>query len=56
MKILILTQQQQMRTIQKACRIPAMPTIHDKRINRMTPKMFWIVGRYTPTSVPILDA
>ena len=43
-----------MKTIKKACSIPATPTIHDKRINRITPKMFWIVGRYTPISVPIL--
>ena len=43
-----LTQPQKMKTIKKACSIPATPTIHDKRENRIAPKMFWVAGRNTP--------
>ena len=45
---------QQSATSRKACPTPAMPTIQGKRRNRMTPRMFWSVGRYTPIMVPRL--
>lgn len=31
---------------------PAVPTTHVKRINKMTPNMFWMHGRNTPIRVP----
>ena len=33
---------------------PATPTIHGNRRNKITPNMFWTVGRYTPIMVPRL--
>jgi len=40
-----LTQQQQMKTMQRACSTPAVPTTQVRRRNRMTPKMFCRQGR-----------
>ena len=40
--------------MKKLCKTPAVPTIHDKRMKRITPKIFCIHGRYTPTNVPSL--
>lgn len=51
-----LTQQQQMRTMRRACSTPAVPTIQVSRRKRMTPKIFCRQGRYTPMSVPMLGA
>lgn len=48
----IHTVQQQMTTIPMPSIDPAIPTIHVIRINRSTPKIFCIVGKYTPSSVP----
>lgn len=33
---------------------PAVPTIHVSLMKRMTPKMFWMQGRKTPSMVPRL--
>lgn len=52
----ILTQQQQMSTMRRACSTPAVPTIQVSRRNRITPKMFCRQGRYTPMRVPMLGA
>lgn len=51
-----LTVAQHKRTIKNASSHPAIPTIQVIRIKRITPKIFCIVGRYTPRSVPILAA
>ena len=51
-----LTQEQQMKTMQKASMMPAMPTTHVSRRKRMTPKMFCRHGRYTPMKVPMRGA
>lgn len=32
---------------------PAVPTTHVKRMNNITPKMFWIHGKKHPMSVPV---
>jgi alpha-D-ribose 1-methylphosphonate 5-triphosphate synthase subunit PhnI len=40
-----LTTQQQHKTMRKPMNAPAVPTTHVRRINRMTPKMFWMQGR-----------
>jgi hypothetical protein len=32
---------------------PAVPTTHVKRMNNITPKMFWIHGKKHPISVPV---
>lgn len=40
-----LTQQQQIRTIAKACRTPAVPTTQVRRRKRITPKIFCRHGR-----------
>lgn len=52
----ILTQQQQMSTMRRACNTPAVPTIQVSRKKRITPKIFCRQGRYTPIRVPILGA
>lgn len=52
----ILTQQQQMSTMRRACSTPAVPTIQVSRRKRITPKMFCRQGRYTPMRVPMLGA
>lgn len=52
----ILTQQQQMSTMRRACSTPAVPTIQVSRRNRITPKIFCKQGRYTPMRVPMLGA
>lgn len=52
----ILTQQQQMSTMRRACSTPAVPTIQVSRKNRITPKIFCRQGRYTPMRVPMLGA
>ena len=54
-KLVLLTVQQQMKTIRNDSRIPAAPTIHTSRMKRITPKMFWMQGKYTPRTVPSLD-
>lgn len=43
-----------MNTMVKARTAPAVPTIHGIRMKRMTPKMFWMHGRNTPSRVPSL--
>lgn len=53
---LSLTQEQQMKTMQKDSMIPAMPTTQVSRRKRMTPKMFCRHGRYTPMKVPMRGA
>ena len=53
---MILTQQQQMSTMRRACSTPAVPTIQVSRRKRITPKMFCRQGRYTPMRVPMLGA
>lgn len=40
-----LTTQQHVKTIRKPQRAPAVPTTHVNRINRITPKMFWMQGK-----------
>ena len=47
-----LTAVQHSVTRKKAIPTPATPTIHGKRMNRITPRMFCTVGRYTPIMVP----
>ena len=49
-----LTVEQQRNTRRKACPTPATPTIQLSRRNRITPKIFCSVGRYTPIIVPRL--
>lgn len=51
--VLVLTQAQHMKTIDKEPKIPAVPTIQVRRRNKTTPKMFCTQGRYTPKNVPI---
>ncbi|GFS26098.1 hypothetical protein ElyMa_007043500 [Elysia marginata] len=41
-----------MMTMPKLSRAPAIPTIQVIRTNSSTPKMFWIHGKYTPSTVP----
>jgi len=41
----IHTQQQHVKTIMKACSHPAAPTTQTMRMNRITPKMFWMHGK-----------
>ena len=48
------TVMQQRKTRRKACPTPAIPTIQLSRRNRITPRMFCSVGRYTPIMVPRL--
>ena len=48
----VLTQRQQMKTIRNPSSQPAMPTTHTRRMKRITPKMFWMHGKYTPKIVP----
>lgn len=48
----ILTEEQHIKTIQKASIAPAIPTIHVRRTNSKTPKIFCIHGKYTPRIVP----
>ena len=48
-----LTERQHRQTMTRACNHPAMPTIHVSRRKRITPRMFWRQGRYTPIRVPI---
>lgn len=45
-----------MKTMQKDSMMPAIPTTHVSRRKRMTPKMFWRHGRYTPMKVPMRGA
>ena len=45
---------QQRETSRKAWPTPAIPTIHGRRRNRITPRIFCSVGRYTPMMVPRL--
>jgi len=40
-----LTQQQQVKTMTKAWSQPAAPTTQTMRMNRITPKMFWMHGK-----------
>ena len=40
--------------MKKAIPTPAIPTIHERRRNKMTPRIFCTVGRYTPMIVPRL--
>lgn len=50
----VLTHKQHKETRRKAWPTPAVPTIHVKRRNKITPRIFCRVGRYTPIMVPIL--
>lgn len=47
------TVQQQVRTMRNPCIAPAVPTTQVSRMNKITPKIFWMQGRYTPMSVPM---
>ncbi|TNN48745.1 hypothetical protein EYF80_041049 [Liparis tanakae] len=47
-----LTVEQHMKTMMNEPRTPPTPTIQVIRRKRITPKMFWMHGRYTPIRVP----
>lgn len=47
-----LTVEQQMKTMTKHPTTPPMPTNQVILRKRMTPKMFWMHGMYTPIRVP----
>lgn len=47
------TTQQQHNTIRNPQMAPAVPTTQVRRMNRMTPKMFWMHGKKTPIKVPV---
>lgn len=49
----IFTTQQQQKTMRKPQMAPAVPTTHVKRMNNITPNMFWIHGKNTPINVPV---
>lgn len=49
---IILTTQQHVSTIKNPQIAPAVPTTHVKRMNNITPNIFWIHGKNTPISVP----
>ena len=51
-----LTVEQHMKTMMKEPSTPPMPTIQVILRKRMTPKMFWMQGRYTPIRVPSCGA
>lgn len=53
---LVLTTQQHVITMAKPQMAPAVPTTHVKRMNNITPKMFWIHGKKHPMSVPVCRA
>lgn len=48
------TQQQHMKTMMKAWSHPAVPTTQTIRMKSMTPNMFCIHGKNTPSTVPSL--
>lgn len=52
----LLTVEQHMKTIMKEPKTPPTPTIQVIRRKRITPKMFWMHGKYTPISVPSCGA
>lgn len=41
-----------MKTMKNPSSHPAQPTTHTRRMNNITPKMFWMQGKYTPNNVP----
>lgn len=51
-----LTVEQHMKTITKEPKTPPIPTIQVIRRKRITPKIFWMHGKYTPIKVPSCGA
>lgn len=50
----MLTHKQQSSSKIIVSTIPAIPTTHANRMNIVTPRICWIVGKYTPNITPRL--